>query len=124
MKIPRVNIASFRLSRAQLTITLTITVLIAVTWLLDSLADSAAGNLRDLPPSLIRESQGAVIPASGRVVISPAIQLPVNALPPVACSPANRGTFALTPNAHLCLCDGSNWKLANLDKPCDWKTTP
>jgi len=123
MKLLHLNLRSVRPSRACLAIALTVTVLVAATWLLDCLADSAAGNLKD-PPPIIHESQGAVIPASGRVVISPAIQLPVNALPPVACSPANRGTFALTPNAHLCLCDGSNWKLANLDKPCDWKAAP
>jgi hypothetical protein len=122
MKILRLNIASVRPSRACLAIALTATVLIAATWLLDCLADSAAGNLQD-PPPITHESQGAVIPASGRVVISPAIQLPINALPPITCSPANRGTFVLDPNAHFCLCDGSHWKLANLDKPCDWKAT-
>jgi hypothetical protein len=68
--------------------------------------------------------QGAIAPAPGRVEISPAIQLPINAVPPIACAPATLGTLALDSRAHLCLCDGDAWKLANLDKPCNWKAAP
>lgn len=69
-------------------------------------------------------SEGAVTPAPGRVVLSPAIQLPINATPPIACAPATAGTLALDSKAHLCVCDGNAWKLANLDTPCDWKAAP
>ena len=67
---------------------------------------------------------GAVQSAPGRVGVTPAIQLPVNAAPPVACSPATEGTLALDSKAHLCLCDGNAWQLPNLDKPCEWKAAP
>jgi hypothetical protein len=67
---------------------------------------------------------GAVAPASGRVGVTPAIQLPVNPTAPVSCSSATLGTLALDSKAHLCLCDGNAWKLPDLDKPCDWKTAP
>jgi hypothetical protein len=86
------------------------TALIAVLWPLAAYADMQGAT-----------PDGAVMPASGRVGVSPALQLPVNAVPPIACSSATLGTLALDPKAHLCLCDGNAWKLANLDEPCDWK---
>jgi hypothetical protein len=64
---------------------------------------------------------GAIAPDAGRVDVTPAIQLPVNAVAPMACSSATLGTLALDSKTHLCLCDGNAWKLANLDRPCDWK---
>jgi len=58
----------------------------------------------------------------GAVHASPAIQLPLNAKPPIACSANTRGTIALNDAAQLCLCDGAGWKLVNSDKSCAWKT--
>lgn len=84
------------------------TALIAVLWSLAAYADMQGAT-----------PDGAVTPASGRV--SPALQLPVNGVPPKACSSATLGTLALDPKAHLCLCDGNAWKLANLDEPSDWR---
>lgn len=63
-------------------------------------------------------------PVEGRVHVSPAIQLPVNAEPPIACSADTRGTIALNTTVQLCLCDGAGWKLINSDTSCTWKTAP
>jgi hypothetical protein len=63
---------------------------------------------------------GAFTPGAGRGIVSPAIQLPLSAKPPVMCSTETRGTMALDSNTHLCVCDGQNWKIANTDEACGW----
>jgi hypothetical protein len=63
---------------------------------------------------------GSVTPEEGRVAIGPAIQLPVNAAPPVPCSTKTLGTLTLDSNAQLCICDGAAWKLANATRSCIW----
>lgn len=60
----------------------------------------------------------------GRIHISPAVQLPINLKPPVACSPETRGTFAVNGNTRLCICDGQGWKIANTDEACAWTPAP
>jgi hypothetical protein len=65
---------------------------------------------------------GATAPAPGPVDATSAIQLSFTTAPPIACSPATVGTLASDSKAHLCLCDGTYWKLPDLDEPCDWKT--
>src|SRR6202161_1261814 len=99
------------IARLFLAIALMAAALMSTVWFLDHLARSPAESLKDFSRRPIPGPQGAVMPASGRVVISPAIQLPVNAIPPIPCSPAARGTLVLIPNSHLCLCDAANWKL-------------
>jgi hypothetical protein len=86
------------------------TVLIALLWPL-----AAYAGMQGATPL------GAIAPDAGRVDVTPAIQLPVNEVAPIACSSATLGTLALDSKAHLCLCDGNAWKLANLDQPCDWR---
>ena len=78
------------------------------------------------PPDATSPVQGggAVGVSGGLVVIMPAMKLPLNAAPPIACSAETRGTIALDAAVQLCLCDGAGWKLVNSHKSCTWKTTP
>jgi hypothetical protein len=78
-------------------------------------------------PDATSPAQGAgsgVGTGEGRVHVIPAMQLPLNATPPIACSADTRGTIALNAAVQLCLCDGAGWKLVNTDTSCTWKTTP
>ena len=63
---------------------------------------------------------GGFTTGTGRGIVSPALQLPVNVKPPVVCSPETHGTIALDGNTRLCICDGQGWKLANTDEACAW----
>jgi hypothetical protein len=78
------------------------------------------------PPDATSHVQGggAVGVSGGLVLIMPAMKLPLNAAPPIACSADTRGSIALNGAAQLCLCDGTGWKLVNSDKSCTWKTNP
>jgi hypothetical protein len=78
------------------------------------------------PPDATSPVQGggAVGVSGGLVVIMPAMKLPLNARPPIACSADTRGTIALNTAVQVCLCDGTDWKLVNSDKSCTWKTAP
>jgi hypothetical protein len=62
-------------------------------------------------------------PDDGRIRVSPALQLSISSVPPLACTSAARGAIALDSRAHLCLCDGQCWKLANTDEACAWTST-
>jgi hypothetical protein len=72
------------------------------------------------PPTL----GGSFTTATGRGIVSPALQLPLQKVPPVQCSEETAGTIALNSRADLCLCDGKNWRASTSDTACVWDRAP
>lgn len=52
--------------------------------------------------------------------VTPALQLPLNAVQPFDCSNETAGSFAMTATARVCVCDGKHWTLFNSDNACVW----
>ncbi len=48
------------------------------------------------------------------------VRLTTNASAPVACAEKNKGAIALNSASHICICDGSSWKLDSSGQSCPW----
>lgn len=53
-------------------------------------------------------------------LVAPEIELSVQTVAPYACEKGTRGMITLDSKAHLCICDGDNWTVANSTEPCAW----
>jgi hypothetical protein len=47
-------------------------------------------------------------------------RLATNSSEPAACQAATKGSIALNSASHLCICDGSSWKLDSSGQTCTW----
>ena len=48
------------------------------------------------------------------------IFITVHTAPPHSCDASHLGALTLDSKAHLCICDGHNWTIANSNEPCVW----
>lgn len=47
-------------------------------------------------------------------------RLTANSSAPAACEAKNKGAIGLNGESHICICDGSSWKLDSSGKACSW----